>query len=90
MDNNKGKVNYSKNLGSASQFLSKVGTDDSTNKYIPIKDEKLTYINDEEDKRERMAKDKAMIQYNYQDFLNQFQNLTEQCSYLVETLAKGS
>jgi hypothetical protein len=48
------------------------GDEASTNKYIPTKDEKLTYIDVEEDKREREAKDKAQITYNYQDFLNQF------------------
>lgn len=53
-------MNYSKNLGSASQFLSKVGGDDgNTNKYIPTKDEKITYVNDEDEKREREAKEKA-------------------------------
>jgi hypothetical protein len=76
-DYNKGKVSYSKNLGSAQSYLSKVGDDDGTNKFIPVKDEKITYINEEEEKRERVDKDKSSINYNYQDFLSQFQNLSE-------------
>jgi len=65
--NGRGKVSYSKNLGSASQFLAKVGTDDVENKFIPTKDEKITYIKEE---KQRDNKEKGQINYNYQDFLN--------------------
>ena len=39
---------------------------------------------------DRNAKDKAKVKYNFRDFLNQFENLSEQCSFLVESLAQGS
>jgi hypothetical protein len=47
-------------------------------------------INEEEEKKERAAKEKASVKYNYQDFLKQCGNVTEQCAYLVESLAKGT
>lgn len=45
MDYKKSQVSHSKNLGSAQQYLSQVGDDDSTNKFIPTENEKITYIN---------------------------------------------
>lgn len=76
--NSRTKTTKAKNLGSASQFLaSSCDTGDDRNQYLPVKDEKIKYVNDEDEKREKEAKDKAQIKYNYQDFVNQFQNLTE-------------
>ena len=34
-------------------------------------------------------KDQAKIKYHYKDFLRQFENLSEQCIFLVESLAQG-
>ena len=36
------------------------------------------------------SKDFAKIQYNYKDFLSQFENLSEQCVTLVEQLSMGT
>jgi len=41
-------------------------------------------------KAERSEKDKATIRYNFSDFLKQSENLTDQCTTLVETLSCGT
>jgi hypothetical protein len=41
------------------------------------------------DRAEQNRKDMAKIKYNYKDFLNQFDNLHEQCIHLVKQLSKG-
>lgn len=40
-------------------------------------------------RQEQSTRDQAKIKYNYKDFLSQFQNLTEQCIFYVQTLATG-
>lgn len=37
----------------------------------------------------KSQKDQPKIKYNYKDFLRQFENLSEQCVFLVESLAQG-
>jgi hypothetical protein len=41
------------------------------------KQEKIAFINEEEEKKELAAKDRALVKYNFQDFLKQFGGLTE-------------
>ena len=84
MEQNK-TVRLTKGLGSTSNYLGDV--DDGGPR---IKEEKIKFINVEEEKRREALKDQASVKYNYQDFLKQFGNLTEQCTYLVESLSKGS
>ena len=74
----KGKRTFN-NLGAASKYL-----DGDDNREIQGQ-EKVAFVR----KGDRYAKDKVKVKYNYQDFLNQFENLSEQCVYLVETLAQG-
>ena len=73
-----------KGLGSTANYLG-----DIEDKQI-VKEEKISIINEEEERAEKAAKDKASVKYNHQDFLKQFGNLTEQCEYLVESLSKGT
>ena len=79
-NNKQGKRQF-KNLGGAAKFL---GDDES--REINAQD-KLQFNRRGGD---RNAKEKAKIKYNYRDFLNQFENLAEQCVFLVESLAEGS
>ncbi len=66
MDQNKGKaVRLTKNLGGTGNFL---GDEDGSNNQ-PKQSDKIEVINEEEDKKERAAKEKASVKYNYQDFL---------------------
>ena len=74
-------------MGSTANYLG--GVDDSNDFKVP-KQEKVAFINEEEERKEKAAKEQALVKYNYQDFLNQFGGLTEQCTYLVETLSKGT
>lgn len=50
----------------------------------------MKIINEEDEKAQKAAKDKASVKYNHEDFLKQFGNLTEQCAFFVETLSKGT
>lgn len=77
---NQGKRTY-KNLGAASRYV-----DGDDHREIEAQ-EKIEYTRRNAD---RHAKDKVKIKYNFQDFLNQYQNLSEQCTYLVESLSKGT
>jgi hypothetical protein len=86
MDAQKGKaVRLSKNLGSTRHYLGDEGDQGPM-----VKEEKIKYINEDEERERKAAKERATVKYNHQDFLNQFSNLTEQCAYLVETLSKGT
>lgn len=67
-------------MGAASKFI-----DGDDNREIKAFD-KLQFVK----KGDRFAKDKAKIKYNFRDFLNQFENLSEQCVFLVESLTQGS
>ncbi len=71
-----GKRTY-KNLGAAGKYLD---CDDDREIHGQ---EKIQFVR----KGDRHAKDKVKIKYNYKDFLNQFENLSEQCTFLVESLA---
>jgi len=75
-----GKRMY-KNLGAAGKYL-----DADDNQEIRGQ-EKVQFVKRGGD---RHAKDKAKVKYNYKDFLNKFENLSEQCIFLVEHLAQGS
>ena len=63
------------------------------------------YLGDEDDKgskraeklkivkrgtKDSLAKDKASVKYNYQDFLSAADNLTDQCKHLVEALSQAT
>lgn len=76
---NKGKRTYG-NLGSAAKFI---GDEDGK---VEAQD-KIHFVRRAENKN---LKDKAKIKYNFKDFLNQFENLSEQCIFLVESLAEGT
>jgi hypothetical protein len=41
------------------------------------------------DKEGRNKLDQAKIKYNFKDFLSQYDILSDQCTYFVETLSKG-
>jgi len=47
-------------------------------------------MSEKDRKREANKKNEASIKYNYEDFLKQFDNLTDQCRHFVETLCLGS
>ena len=49
---------------------------------------KAQFINPEDRKKKNM-KDKATVKYNFEDFLKQSQNVSEQCKHFVETLSTG-
>lgn len=74
-----GKRNY-KNLGAAGKYLD--GDEDRELRG----QEKVVFVRKGGD---RNAKDKVKIKYNFKDFLNHFENLSEQCVFLVESLAEG-
>ena len=76
---NQGKRTY-KNLGAASKYID--GDDDREIRG----QEKVAFVR----KGDRYAKDKVKIKYNYKDFLNQFENLSEQCVFFVESLSQGT
>lgn len=76
MEQNKGKaLKITKGLGSTANFLGGGDYDEAYEK-LP-KQEKIAFINEEEEKKELTAKDKALVKYNFQDFLKQFGGLTE-------------
>lgn len=86
MDKNKDKpIRLTKGLGSAANYLG-----DASDTSYQNWDEKVEYIDIDAENEMKAAQEKASIKYNYQDFLKQFGNLTEQCTYLVETLSKGT
>ena len=72
-----GKRTYN-NLGAASKYI------DNDNPQQIKGQEKVQFVRKGGD---RNLKDKAKIKYNFRDFLNQFENLSEQCVFLVESLA---
>lgn len=43
----------------------KTGAEDDSNKYLPTQDEKIQYINEDAEKREKEEKEKASIKYNF-------------------------
>ena len=87
MDGQKGKaLRLTKNLGSTSHYLGDI--DESGGKRV--KEEKVQIINESDEKARKALKDKAKITYNYMDFVKQFANLTEQCTFFVESLSKGT
>ena len=60
LDKNKDKaVRLTKNLGSTSNYIG-----DVVEKYV-ITEEKITIINDEEERLQKAAKDKASVKYNF-------------------------
>lgn len=76
MEQNKGKaLRLTKGLGSTANFLGGGDYDEAYEK-LP-KQEKIAFINEEEEKKELAAKDRALVKYNFQDFLKQFGGLTE-------------
>ena len=79
-NNWQGKRTY-KNLGAASKFM-----DQDDNRQIQHQD-KIQFGRRGGD---RNLKDKPKVKYNFRDFLNQFENLSEQCIFMVEQLAEGS
>lgn len=77
---NKGKRSYG-NLGSAAKFIG----DEETKLEAP---EKLQFVKRAE--KNKNLKERAKIKYNFKDFLAHYQNLSEQCIFLVQSLAEGT
>lgn len=67
-------------MGSAANYL-----EDDQSQAQP-KSEKIQFFQ----KQAQSKKDQAKIKYNFKDFLSQFQNLTEQCIFYVQSLASGN
>jgi hypothetical protein len=67
MDQKKGQaVRVTKGLGSTSNYLGDYEED-----YMPKRDEKVAFVKDpEEEEKKRASKDKALVKYNFSDFLN--------------------
>lgn len=75
-----GRQTYS-NLGGAGQYLEMEGDE----RRIKGQD-KVQFRKRPENKQQ---KDQVTVKYAYKDFLRQFENLSEQCVFLVESLAQG-
>jgi len=77
---NKGKRSYG-NLGSAAKFI---GDEESK----VDAQEKLKFVRRADNSKN--MKERAKIKYNFKDFLSHYQNLSEQCTFLVQSLAEGT
>jgi formyltetrahydrofolate hydrolase len=66
MDAQRGRgVRLTKNLGSTKHYLGDEGDSGPQ-----VREEKVKFVNEEEDRARKAAKERATVNYNFQDFLN--------------------
>ena len=66
-------MRFTKNLGSSANYMGDYEKSDQ----MVAKEEKVQIHNFDKERKEKEEKEKAVVKYNYQDFLKQFSNLTE-------------